>query len=640
MDADSSNLQPPFFGPMLPVYPIVHQVVRVLSVGVIVPGYVQQFVGTVRRDREACYVVEPNNSLLDEMVYTNARLVGSHLGLPLYAVSLVCCMGPAPPPAPVSSSSSLPIGVMAPCQDRPCGTTISTTTGTVTNIVPPISTDTTIVLDTISMTFTSTKTLPPTVTITTTNGTVTLSRTNVGPPDGGTFTTTDVGLMTTGSATKITTISTTIGVISTQTPTSSSTTYPGTFGITGPDLPVGVTTGTYVVGQVTNGTTQTTTFTLNTGQQVVVDTNTPFIVGSTGVLTFSPDGKTPIGQMVYTTDTPGSGTFTITLTTGVTSSTTGVTTILPLYGTNNVTGTFSVPSTPGTLTTSGLTTQSSGQTILVPDVFTFGGGGTLDQSGVSTTTGATSTTLSTPTALTGPQNNYPAPAFGVLQVNATGATTFNGFAASPGRTFIVENTQGSVGNVTIANQNAGSLVANRIATSTGGDIVLTPGATATLLYDTSLQRYIDTGINTQAAVTAAVTASSAFALTRYNYTFADFSDPSTEKFITIVPAGKWVLRAVYLGVTDAALGGTLSSYVAKVNNHSDTGDEFFAASELFGAGGTPTVPSPWVHIPNLDDSRTWETNHEIRVYVDSVGDTLDHATAGAFSIWLQIDTLP
>ncbi len=110
--------------------------------------------------------------------------------------------------------------------------------------------------------------------------------------------------------------------------------------------------------------------------------------------------------------------------------------------------------------------------------------------------------------------------------------------------------------------------------------------------------------------------------------------------MAVVPAGKFVLRAVYLGVTEAALGGTITSYLAKINSHSGSGDDFLAATELISAAGSPTVPNPWVHIPNLDDSRTWETGREIRVYVDSIGDNLDQATAGAFSVWLQIDTLP
>ena len=85
----SDGLQPPAFGPGLPVYPQVAQVVRTTGVetGNIYRGFVQQVVTTTLRDREDCFVIEPNSVTLANGYYV-ARLVGSYIGslgtYPLY----------------------------------------------------------------------------------------------------------------------------------------------------------------------------------------------------------------------------------------------------------------------------------------------------------------------------------------------------------------------------------------------------------------------------------------------------------------------------------------------------------------------------------------------------------------------------
>ncbi len=101
---DSTLLQPPYLGPALPAYPQIAQICRVAGNAIlgtnIYPGYVQQTVVTTTptpRDREACYVWEPNNTRLGPGIY-DCRLVNSYAGLPLYATT--CCQGGS------SSSSS------------------------------------------------------------------------------------------------------------------------------------------------------------------------------------------------------------------------------------------------------------------------------------------------------------------------------------------------------------------------------------------------------------------------------------------------------------------------------------------------------------------------------------------------------
>lgn len=91
--AKSIHNQPPFFGPMLPNYPKVDQICRIyassLSGTNIYPAYVQQYNGSLAfRDREPCYVTEPNGIALKGGLY-DTRLIGSYLGLPLFATT--CC---------------------------------------------------------------------------------------------------------------------------------------------------------------------------------------------------------------------------------------------------------------------------------------------------------------------------------------------------------------------------------------------------------------------------------------------------------------------------------------------------------------------------------------------------------------------
>jgi hypothetical protein len=100
----SDNLQPPFLGPQFPIYPHLMQLIRVTdatpiptssssSSSSIQGNYVfaaktqQQLDVTVAvRDREDCYLYDPNGTDLIEHIYT-ARLVGSYAGLPLYATT-------------------------------------------------------------------------------------------------------------------------------------------------------------------------------------------------------------------------------------------------------------------------------------------------------------------------------------------------------------------------------------------------------------------------------------------------------------------------------------------------------------------------------------------------------------------------
>ena len=110
---DSTNLNPPALGPTFPIYPELPQLVRVYAAGVqtggkpslAYPGFVQQFKAPLSfRDREACYVCEPNDVALGAAIY-DCRLVSQFQGLPLYATT--CCV-PGGGLAAASSSSSSP----------------------------------------------------------------------------------------------------------------------------------------------------------------------------------------------------------------------------------------------------------------------------------------------------------------------------------------------------------------------------------------------------------------------------------------------------------------------------------------------------------------------------------------------------
>lgn len=123
---DSTNTNPPFFGPTLPVYPELPQIVKVTGPALdgtspgVYPCLVQQYVQPLTlRDREPSYVTEPNGVALAVGAYYDCRLVTNYLGLPLYATS--CCVigspgssssaaapssapGPASSPGPAASS--------------------------------------------------------------------------------------------------------------------------------------------------------------------------------------------------------------------------------------------------------------------------------------------------------------------------------------------------------------------------------------------------------------------------------------------------------------------------------------------------------------------------------------------------------
>lgn len=105
------NLTPPILQPPLPTYPDLPQILRVVSPSIggnIYPAITQQYNGSLAfRDREAAYVYEPNGVQLSPAYY-DCRLVGSYLGLPLYATS--CCVSIAfsSSGSPSDSSSGSP----------------------------------------------------------------------------------------------------------------------------------------------------------------------------------------------------------------------------------------------------------------------------------------------------------------------------------------------------------------------------------------------------------------------------------------------------------------------------------------------------------------------------------------------------
>lgn len=88
----STDLQPPWLGPGLPVYPQVSQLLRVFSPSIgsnVYSCFVQQEASSlVLRDREAAYLWEPNGIALGSGYY-DGRLIGNYLGLPLYVTN--CC---------------------------------------------------------------------------------------------------------------------------------------------------------------------------------------------------------------------------------------------------------------------------------------------------------------------------------------------------------------------------------------------------------------------------------------------------------------------------------------------------------------------------------------------------------------------
>lgn len=88
------NIEAPVLQPPLPDYPDLPQIVMVTGNSIgnnVYPAKVQQYSGSLTlRSRETCYVWEPNSIALSVNAYYDCRLIGSHLGLPLFAAS--CCV--------------------------------------------------------------------------------------------------------------------------------------------------------------------------------------------------------------------------------------------------------------------------------------------------------------------------------------------------------------------------------------------------------------------------------------------------------------------------------------------------------------------------------------------------------------------
>lgn len=144
MDYDSTQLQPPALGPIMPIYPDLCQLVQVTGPNVggnIYPGLAMQFAPPLGlRAREPCYLYEPNGSVLFPVPGVSApvydcRLIASYQGLPLYATA--CC-----PTGGGSSSSSMsptPFNVLRTALGSVlAGSTLSpVTTATLSGLVVP-----------------------------------------------------------------------------------------------------------------------------------------------------------------------------------------------------------------------------------------------------------------------------------------------------------------------------------------------------------------------------------------------------------------------------------------------------------------------------------------------------------------------
>ena len=110
--------QTPFHGPRLPIYPQTRQLLRASSAaGPVTLGYVQQWDGVSNfRDREQCYLWEPNGLGVNVGGFYRGGLIGNYSGisgaLPLFAVGLMCCGTPTSKSS--SSSSASPISTSPP----------------------------------------------------------------------------------------------------------------------------------------------------------------------------------------------------------------------------------------------------------------------------------------------------------------------------------------------------------------------------------------------------------------------------------------------------------------------------------------------------------------------------------------------
>jgi hypothetical protein len=104
---DSTNTQPPLFGPQFCDYPLLPQIVYITGPAAngVYPAFVQQYGGNLNfRSREACYVILEPNGIKLQPGYYDSRLIGNFAGLPLFAVT--CCPGAAPSSSSSSSSAS------------------------------------------------------------------------------------------------------------------------------------------------------------------------------------------------------------------------------------------------------------------------------------------------------------------------------------------------------------------------------------------------------------------------------------------------------------------------------------------------------------------------------------------------------
>jgi hypothetical protein len=112
---ESTANQAPDLGPTLPIYPELPQILRVTSPALagtsppVYPALMQQYAPPLMmRDREPAYVWEPNGFPLGPARY-DCRLVGSYLGLPLYATTC-CATGIFSSVSPASVGSSAASG--------------------------------------------------------------------------------------------------------------------------------------------------------------------------------------------------------------------------------------------------------------------------------------------------------------------------------------------------------------------------------------------------------------------------------------------------------------------------------------------------------------------------------------------------
>ena len=137
---DSTNTQPPLFGPQFCDYPLLPQIVYITGPAAngVYPAFVQQYGGNLNfRPRESCYVILEPNGIKLQAGYYDSRLIGNFAGLPLFAVT--CCPGAASSSSSSSSVSS--VGSAGPVATTPLGKIIgSTPSVTLPNVAVPANT--------------------------------------------------------------------------------------------------------------------------------------------------------------------------------------------------------------------------------------------------------------------------------------------------------------------------------------------------------------------------------------------------------------------------------------------------------------------------------------------------------------------